>query len=161
MRTPASNWTPIGDALIWNDTFVGVQEFDSGSCKCKRWLIQVSTAEALSKLNPRVCDCSYCMAHPAAIISDPGMRIRLMGDASNLVVNKNGDELASFYHCAHCGDMLSVGCVIHGQLRGAVNSLLLDQQELLGASVPIQPRLLSVDEKLERWSKLWGSLEGV
>jgi len=101
------------------------------------------------------------MTHPAAIISDPGMRIRLKGDAGNLVVNKNGDELASFYHCANCGDMLSVGCVIDGQLRGAVNALLLDEQELLGASVPIQPRLLSADEKLNRWSKLWGNLEGL
>ena len=133
----------------------------SGSCKCKRWSIQVSTAEALSKLNPRVCDCTYCKTHPAAIISEPHMLIRLVGEAGDLVVNTNGDQLASFYHCASCGEMLAVGCVIRGQMRGAVNSLLLDQKELLGASMPIQPRLLSAAEKLGRWSKLWGSLEGV
>ena len=89
------------------------------------------------------------------------MLIRLIGEAGDLVVNTNGDQLASFYHCANCREMLAVGCMIHGQMRGAVNSLLLDQKELLGASMPIQPRLLSADEKLDRWSKLWGSLEGV
>jgi hypothetical protein len=89
------------------------------------------------------------------------MHIQVMGEASNLVVNKNGDQLASFYHCAKCEDLLSVGCVFRGQLRGAVNALLLDQKELLGARIPIQPRLLSADEKLDRWSKLWGNLEGV
>jgi hypothetical protein len=89
------------------------------------------------------------------------MLIQLTGDEGDLVVNKNGDQLAGFYHCAKCEDLLSVGCVIRGQLRGAVNALLLDQKELLGARIPIQPRLLSADEKLDRWSKLWGNLEGV
>jgi hypothetical protein len=133
----------------------------SGYCKCKRWAIQVSTAEDLRKFNPRACDCSYCVAHPAGLISEPDMHIRLLGNASDLVVHKNGDELASFYHCVHCGEMLAVGCVIAGQSRGAANALLLDQKALLGATVQIQPRLLSADEKLIRWSRLWGRLEGV
>jgi hypothetical protein len=89
------------------------------------------------------------------------MLIQLTGHVDNLAVNRNGDQLASFYLCAICGDMLSVGCMIDGQLRGAVNSLLLDQKDLLGAHIQIQPRLLSSNEKLSRWSKLWGSLEGV
>jgi hypothetical protein len=99
------------------------------------------------------------MTHPAAIISDPSMVIRLIGNASKLKVNMNGDQLANFYHCSACGAMLAVGCLIGDRLRGAVNSLLLDQKGLLGASVPIQPRLLSAEEKLNRWSMLWGYLE--
>jgi len=63
-----------------------------------------------------------------------------MRDAGNLVVNKNSDQLARFCHCAHCGGMLSVGCVIHGQLRDAVNSLLLDKQKLLGALASVAER---------------------
>jgi len=133
----------------------------SGSCKCNRWSIRVETLESLDKFHPRVCDCSYCMTHPAAIISDPSMFIYVTGDPSSLIVNTNGDQLAKFYHCAGCGEMLAVGCVIGNRLRGAVNSLLLEKKALLGASVPIQPRFLSADEKRKRWSKLWGCLEGV
>jgi hypothetical protein len=130
----------------------------SGSCKCKQWKIRVSIAEPLSGLNPRVCDCDYCRSHPSAVISDPRMTIELIGASGNLVVNRNGDRLASFYHCTGCGELLAVGCEIDGRQRGAVNGLLLDQKDSLGDSVPIQPRLLSREEKLSRWGKLWGTL---
>ena len=89
------------------------------------------------------------------------MLISLVGDSRDLQVNTNGDQLAKFYHCAGCGDMVAVGCMIEGRLRGAVNSLLLEQKHLLGPATQIRPRLLSAGEKLDRWSKLWGSLEGV
>ena len=89
------------------------------------------------------------------------MVIELIGDSGNVLANRNGDRLASFYHCVSCGDLLAVGCEIDGRLRGAVNALLLDQKDSLGESVPIQPRLLSSVEKLARWRKLWGELNGV
>jgi hypothetical protein len=54
-----------------------------------------------------------------------------------------------------------VGCIIGDRLRGAVNSFLLDQRNHLGDPVAIQPRLLSAEDKLSRWSRLWGTLEGV
>jgi hypothetical protein len=89
------------------------------------------------------------------------MEIQLRGDSINLVVNTNGDQLASFYHCASCGELLAVGCEINGALRGAANALLLEQRHSLGKSMPIQPRLLSSGEKLARWGKLWGTIKGV
>ena len=88
------------------------------------------------------------------------MEIQLYG-GDKLTVNKNGDELASFYHCASCSELLAVGCEINGELRGAVNAQLLDQRDSLGPAVPIQPRLLSSAEKVGRWGKLWGTLKGV
>ena len=133
----------------------------SGSCRCKQWTLLVSTEAALSNLNPRVCDCDYCKAHPSAIISAPDMLIELSGNSANLSVDKNGDELAAFYRCKSCTQFLAVGCEIDGQLRGAVNASLLDEKSSLGPAIPIQPRLLSAAEKLARWSKLWGKLKGV
>jgi hypothetical protein len=132
-----------------------------GSCPCKKWKISVSTAEPLGSFNPRVCDCEYCQSHPSALISEPRMAIELLNNGGTLVVNGNGDALASFYHCDTCGELLAVGCEIDGQRRGAVNALLLDQKDSFGKPVPIQPRLLSAVEKLNRWGKLWGSLNGV
>ena len=132
-----------------------------GSCKCKQWKLRVSTDEALGNLNPRVCDCEYCKSHPSAIISGSDMQIEFLGDRENITIDINGDELALFYRCKACGDLLAVGCEIDGQLRGAVNSSLLDRKDLLGSSVAIQPRLLSASEKMQRWGKLWGKLNGV
>lgn len=78
-----------------------------------------------------------------------------------ITINQNGDQLANFYYCDSCGDLLAVGCNLNGQLRGAVNPNLLRNANQLGKPVQIQPRLLSSDEKLDRWGKLWGVLNGV
>lgn len=78
-----------------------------------------------------------------------------------ITINQNGDELANFYYCNDCGDLLAVGCNLNGHLRGAVNPNLLRDANQLGKPIQIQPRLLSSDEKLDRWGKLWGVLNGV
>ena len=78
-----------------------------------------------------------------------------------VTINQNGDQLANFYYCDSCGDLLAVGCNLNGELRGAVNSNLLHNANQLGKPIQIQPRLLSSAEKLDRWGKLWGVLNGV
>jgi len=130
-----------------------------GSCNCNRWQVEVEVTTSLGDFNPRSCDCDYCKNTPSAIISDPNMKIDLVG--GKVAINKNGDRLANFYHCDFCGDLLAVGCDFNSQLRGAVNANLLRDVNQLGKSVKVQPRLLRADEKLDRWGKLWGQLNGV
>ncbi|MBL4794469.1 MAG: hypothetical protein JKY24_02945 [Pseudomonadales bacterium] len=79
----------------------------------------------------------------------------------DITISQNGDQLANFYYCDSCGDLLAVGCNFKGLLRGAVNPNLLPNAIQLGKPIQIQPRLLSPDEKLDRWGKLWGVLSGV
>lgn len=130
-----------------------------GSCKCNRWRVEIQLAGPLEDLDPRVCDCNYCQANPSLIISDPNMLVVFIGDG--ISTKQNGDQLANFYHCKGCNELLAVGCNINGQLRGAVNSYLLQDVNKLGKPIQIQPRLLSADEKLKRWGKLWGALNGL
>lgn len=130
-----------------------------GSCNCGRWQVNVSVEKSLCDLNPRICDCDYCKAHPSAVMSDPSMKINLVGGKA--IFDQNGDRLAKFYRCELCGDLLAVGCYIGGVLRGAVNSNLFGVINHFGEPIKIQPRLLSSDERQERWSKLWGVLNGV
>lgn len=87
------------------------------------------------------------------------MMIEFLGGEIEMI--KNGDELANFYNCNYCGDFLAVGCTINGKLRGAVNSNLLHGSCKLGKSIKVQPRLLKPNEKLDRWGRLWGMLNGV
>jgi hypothetical protein len=127
-----------------------------GSCNCHRWQVEVEVTKPLGDFNPRSCDCDYCKNSPSAIISDPRMRVDLVG--GEITINANGDQLANFYYCDSCGDLLAVGRVFNNQLRGAVNANLLHDSDQLGKTIEIQPRLLSADEKLDRWGKLWGQL---
>jgi hypothetical protein len=130
-----------------------------GSCNCNRWQVEVEVTKPLGDFNPRSCDCDYCKKSPSAIISDPNMKVDLVG--SEFTINKNGDKLASFYYCDSCGDLLAVGRTFNNQLRGAVNASLLRDSGQLGQTIEIQPRLLSADEKLDRWGKLWGQVNGI
>jgi hypothetical protein len=130
-----------------------------GYCSCQQWQVEISVEKPLASFNPRICDCSYCQDNPAAIISDPAMMIAFLGQG--LTINKNGDQLADFYYCNYCGDLLVVACNLNGQLRGAVNANLLLEANQLGKPHVIQPRLLSAKEKRERWGSLWGVLSGV
>lgn len=130
-----------------------------GACSCNRWKVEIEVTRSLEEFNPRVCDCNYCKENPSEIISDPNMKIEFCGGETSII--QNGDQLANFYYCDSCNDLLAVGCDINGQQRGAVNSNLLFNSSKLGKQIQIQPRLLSSNEKLDRWGKLWGVLNGV
>lgn len=130
-----------------------------GSCNCNQWQVEMNIAKPLSDLSPRFCDCDYCQINPSRIISDPSMLINLLG--GEVTINQNGDKLANFYYCSRCCDLLVVGCILNGQLRGAVNASLLSDSGQLGKAVKVQPRLLSASEKLNRWESLWGVINGL
>jgi len=130
-----------------------------GSCSCHRWQVEIEVTTPLDAFNPRVCDCNYCQNNPSKIISAPNMTIKLVGGERS--INQNGDRMANFYYCDYCGDLLAVGCHLNGQQRGAINANLLYDSNELGHPIQIQPRLLSSDEKRERWGTLWGILNGV
>lgn len=130
-----------------------------GSCSCKQWQVEIEVTRPLEEFVSRVCDCNYCQDNPSEIISDPNMKIEFLGGEVSII--QNGDQLANFYYCSCCNDFLAVGCDINGQQRGALNSNLLHSSRMLGNPILIQPRLLSSNEKLERWGKLWGILKGI
>ena len=135
------------------------QNIIQGSCGCGQWHVKVSVDRSLADLNPRICDCDYCKAHPAAVISDPSMEIDLAGGRATF--DQNGDRQAKFYRCEECGDLLAVRCLIGDVLRRTVNSNLFSETYQFGEPIQIQPWLLSGKERLERWGKLWGVLSGV
>ena len=83
------------------------------------------------------------------------MVIKFVGGEAS--INQNGDRLANFYYCKDCGDFLSVGCNLNGQQHGAVNTNLFGSSKQFGKPI----HRLNSDEKLERWGKLWGVVNGL
>lgn len=130
-----------------------------GKCSCSLCFIVFETEKKLSDYQPRVCDCSYCADNPSRLISESGTVIEVSTtDSKGLVCRRNGDFLAGFYHCKSCDDLIVIGREIEGSLRGSLNAALLGDCAELGETVPIQPRLLSPEEKLERWKGVWSRL---
>jgi hypothetical protein len=130
-----------------------------GTCNCGQWQVSVRVNKSAGDLNPRICDCEYCKAHPSALISDPSMEIDFTGGRATF--DQNGDRLAKFYRCESCGDLLAVGCYLSDVLRGAVSSQLFGNTYRFGEPILIQPWKLSGKERLERWGKLWGVINGI
>ena len=130
-----------------------------GSCSCGQWQVRIKVGKPISELIPRICDCDYCKSNPSAIVSDPSMKIEL--DGGKAIFDQNGDRQAKFYRCEKCNELLAVGCIIEGKLRGAVNSNLFCDTYAFSDPLQIQPWKLTSIQRMERWSKLWGLLSGV
>ena len=128
-------------------------------CSCGKNKVAVEADIDFDKLVPRSCDCDSCreLSLPAAMISDPALNISIVKENTGLHVRKNGSEQASFFHCKSCDQLLAVGANIEGRFRGAVNAFLFKTINFSEA-LPIQPRLLSQAEKIQRWKEIWGNL---
>ena len=127
-----------------------------GNCKCGKVKVSVSAEVDAITLNPRVCDCEYCQSHPSKIISHLAMKINLSIPFSEFKIDMNGDRLAGFYRCRDCDSLVFVGCRIDGVMRGAVNSEFFPSDIEFGDILKISPKHLSANEKIKRWSDLWG-----
>lgn len=130
-----------------------------GACKCSTCRTEFETDLPLSEFQPRVCDCQYCQRTLGQLLSHPSTQITVFADiASQLTVNKNGETSARYYHCKNCNDFICVGIKTDQGLRGVLNSNTLTDREALGEPIPVQPRLLSDQEKVDRWKTIWSDL---
>lgn len=130
----------------------------TGSCSCEQVKLSVIADVVEGELKPRICDCDYCLRNPSSVISHPTMVVRFNKKIENLSSEQNGDRLANFYRCPNCNSFLFVAAVIDGVVRGAVNSALLACEQPFGEYFPISPKMLSAEEKIERWNTLWGTI---
>ena len=130
-----------------------------GACKCSACRTEFETDLLLSEFRPRICDCQHCQQYSSLLLSHPSAQIRVFADiASQLTVNKNGDTSARFYHCKNCDDFVCAGGEIDQRMRGVLNGNLLTDRQTLGETIPVQPRFLSDQEKVDRWKTIWSDL---
>ena len=126
-----------------------------GSCHCGRLRLEFSTALDLAGFTPRSCDCSFCRKHGAAYISDPGGRLSVCVSPGSLLRYRQGSKTAEFLVCGQCGVLVAVAFEHASRIYGAVNAGCLDGHAGFGEPVPASPQMLSPDEKISRWLKLW------
>lgn len=109
-----------------------------------------------SACHPRACDCDFCIKHGAAYISDPDgcLRIRIK-ERELLRFYRQGSATAECLICGNCGVLVGVIYQSEGKTFGTLNVGAVDRNAEFGERTLVSPRLLSANEKVERWKRLW------
>lgn len=127
-----------------------------GGCHCGQVQLGFDTGLAPDATSPRACNCSFCVAHGAAWLSDAqgGLRVRVLRGGS-LARYRQGSGSAQFLLCRDCGVLVAVVFEDAGILCGAVNVRCLARADEFAATTPVSPMQLPAAARRERWRSLW------
>jgi hypothetical protein len=126
-----------------------------GSCHCGKIRVELATSMHPESFHPRGCDCSFCVKHGAAYVSDPDGTLSIRVAVPNgLSEYKQGSGTARCLLCRSCGVLLGAVFEDGGRRYGTINVRCLDDV-VFGASETVSPQRLSVEEKKARWRRLW------
>ena len=125
-----------------------------GSCPCGQTTLEVALPRVIKHYAPRKCDCDFCQERKLSYLSDPNGALTI-ASAQQLGEARQGSQQAVFLSCGSCSQIVGVVCSFGAEMKGAVNSSLLEQCEQLKAVVVVSPKELAASEKLERWPLVW------
>lgn len=101
---------------------VGMKELE-GRCRCGAIELSFATELSPADIEPRLCDCSFCVKHAAAYVSDSGGRLVVRARTDGVLGRyRRGTETAEFLVCMSCGALVGVVAEIKNRLVGAVNA---------------------------------------
>lgn len=127
-----------------------------GSCHCEKLTVHLETTLDSQLFTPRACDCSFCIKHSAAYVSDPlGQLIIEYKDESALQSYRQGSESAKFLLCRNCGVLVAVVFEDNTTTYGAANSKCFYPGTTFGPEQVISPHRLRAEEKKSRWFQVW------
>jgi hypothetical protein len=127
-----------------------------GGCYCGNIRIIASFSQDLAAYNPRACDCDFCRKHTAAYVSDHlgsfSLQIRNEFEVSRF---RQGSNTAEMLLCRSCGVLVGALYRDSNRLFGTLNVKALDSRQSFGPEQCVSPKLLSADQKVQRWRELW------
>jgi hypothetical protein len=129
---------------------------DCGGCYCGNIWIVASFSQDYIAFNPRACDCDFCRKHGAAYVSDPKGSLSFQ-IGNDLKVNRfrQGSNAAEMLLCRTCGVLVGALYRESDRLFGTINVKALESRESFGQEQSVSPKLLSADQKVQRWRDLW------
>ena len=133
---------------------MGGQTLITGKCSCGEVNLHLDLPNKLNTYEPRACDCDFCIERNIVYLSDSKGKLTIHSK-TKLQTNQHGSEQASFLSCNTCNNVVAVVCKIGDVLKGAVNATLFKDFQQMKKPHVVSPKLLSAQEKLDRWSKLW------
>ncbi|WP_373998751.1 GFA family protein [Bdellovibrio bacteriovorus] len=127
-----------------------------GSCHCQNIQLEAGLTASPEMIQPRACDCDFCVKHHATYISDPHGSLRIKySDESLLGFYKQGSETAEFLFCNSCGILVGVIYKTASGTYGALNSHVLEAR--FADELSASPKRLAKDAKTQRWQEVWFS----
>lgn len=130
----------------------------SGQCICQNVACEIRLPQRLQTYSARACDCEFCQARGINYLSAPSADITITAN-SDLQVLQQGSMQASFLACRECNLIIAVTIQTELSYIGALNSEILEAKALLLPPTVASPKLLSADEKLARWQKVWAPIK--
>ena len=130
----------------------------TGGCHCSNIKLIVELPKELNTYKPRACDCDFCMAHGTSYLSDPQGKLSIMiKDKDHLSHYRQGDAIADFLICKVCGVVVGVCFESEADRYATINAKALSHRADCLPETSVSPKLLSTEEKIERWKKAWFS----
>jgi hypothetical protein len=127
-----------------------------GGCHCGNIILRIELMRAPDTYNPRACDCDFCRKHGASYVSDPhGSLLVQVADQREIVMYRQGSGIAECLVCRICGVLVGACYRSEGQIYGTVNAKAVDAGTAFGAEQSVSPKQLPVNEKEDRWKRLW------
>lgn len=125
-----------------------------GNCHCGNVAVRVGLTASLTSYTPRTCDCDFCTMHGATWLSDPKgwMKIKVTGENA-LERYRQGAEVADMLFCGKCGILVGACYEEGSDMFGVANARIFPEQ--FGAETDVSPKVLSAEEKTERWKQIW------
>ena len=129
-----------------------------GACTCGGVTFELTLPNELSGYSGRSCDCDFCVSRGIAYLSDPDGKLIIRSN-NRLKIHNHGSNQADFLECEICKDLIAVTYEFEKVTKGAVNATLLDNYNQMKPAQIISPKLLSAEEKVDRWKLLWLDVE--
>ncbi|MDF1530311.1 MAG: aldehyde-activating protein, partial [Sedimenticola sp.] len=84
------------------------------------------------------------------------LKVRIK-DKANLSEYHQGSGIASFLVCKQCGVLIGGYYESNNQIYAAINSRSVNRDVHFGLDMVSSPKVLTDDEKTQRWRELWFS----
>jgi hypothetical protein len=92
----------------------------NGACHCGAVTVSLATDDA-SRLQIRLCQCSFCRRHGGSSVSDPAGRLTIRASEPALTRYRFGLGTADFLLCSVCGCYVGAVVARGAEARGIAN----------------------------------------
>lgn len=125
-----------------------------GQCQCGNISFELLLPQPIESYSPRLCDCHFCQLNQIIYLSDPQGELILSAQVFTNYQTQ-GDNKAKFITCENCQQVVAAIYQFKNETKGAVNANLLNRKIDSNSIQNVSPRLLSSEEKTQRWRQLW------
>lgn len=130
----------------------------TGECRCGNISFSAQFTSKLDRVQPRRCDCDFCVARDVKYASDPNGVLQFEVKNRNKIkfVKQDPGSNAEFIICTACDTLTGVVFKPPGEegLIGTVNASIA-RNSPFAADVSVSPKLLNAEQKIQRWKENW------